>query len=130
MKYLFVIAVTFLILACAINPHTEIWAPEILGVLIDNDKPLSGVTIKAVRSYWLKTVEGCPDSYREVVTDEEGNFSLTADEHFSLFTFMGDGVFSWKVCAIVNGSSVTLWRGESVGIVTENDNSTLKCDIS
>ena len=43
---------------------------------------------------------------------------------------MGDSVFSWKVCAIVNESSLTLWQDESVGIVTEKDNATLECDIS
>ncbi len=130
MKTIILLAITFLISACAINPHTEIWAPEIGGVLIDSGKPMSGITIKAARIAWPKTVEGCPDTYREVVTDAEGRFLLPADEHFSLFTFLGDSVFSWKVCAIVDGSSVTLWQGESVGIVTENDNATLKCGIS
>ncbi|WP_444942918.1 DUF6795 domain-containing protein [Microbulbifer sp. ZKSA006] len=130
MKIATLLVITFLISACAINPHTEIWAPKIGGVLIDHGKPISGITIKAARTDWLKPVEGCPDSYREVVTDIEGKFLLPADEHFSLFSVMGDSVFSWKVCAIVNESSLTLWLGESVGIVTEKDNATLKCDIS
>ncbi len=130
MKTTILLAITILISACAFKPHTEIWAPEIKGVLKDNGKPLSGVTVKAARTDWLKPAEGCPDSYREVVTDIEGNFLLPADEHFSLFTVMGDSVFSWKVCAIVNESSFMLWQGESVGIVTENDKATLQCDIS
>ena len=130
MKIAILLAITILISACAIKPHTEIWAPEIEGVLKDNGKPISGVTIKVARTDWLKSVEGCPDSYREVVTDIEGKFILPADEHFSLFTVMGDSVFSWKVCAIVNESSLTLWQDESVGIVTEKDNATLECDIS
>jgi len=130
MKIAILLAITILISACAIKPHTEIWAPEIEGVLKDNGKPISGVTIKVARTDWLKSVEGCPDSYREVVTGIEGKFILPAYEHFSLFTVMGDSVFSWKVCAIVNESSLTLWQDESVGIVTEKDNTTLECDIS
>ncbi|MFL0804628.1 MAG: hypothetical protein K6L81_12985 [Agarilytica sp.] len=130
MKTVLLLAITFLITACAINPHTEMWAPEIEGVLIDSGKPMSGITIKAARTSWPKTSEGCPDTYQEVVTDEEGKFLLPADEHFSLFTFLGDSVFSWRVCAIIDDSSVTLWQSESVGIVTENDNTALKCDLS
>jgi len=130
MKTVILLAITFLITACAINPHTEMWAPEIEGVLIEGGKPMPGITIVAARLSWPETVEGCPDTYQEVVTDEEGKFLLPADEHFSLFTFLGDSVFSWKVCAIIHDSSVTLWQSESVGIVTENDNTTLKCDFS
>lgn len=130
MKTVILLVITFLLTACAINPHTEMWAPEIEGVLIDGGKPMPGITIKAARTSWPKTEEGCPDTYQEVVTDEEGKFLLPADEHFSLFTFLGDSVFSWKVCAIVDDSSVTLWQSESVGIVTVNDNTTLECDIS
>lgn len=130
MKIAILVAITISISACAINPRTEIWAPEIEGVLKDNGKPISGVTIKAARTDWFKLIEGCPDSYLEVVTDIEGKFLLPADKHFSLFTFMGDSVFSWKVCAIVDESSFVLWQGDSVGILTEKDNAILKCDIS
>jgi hypothetical protein len=130
MKIAILLVITLIISACAIKPHTEIWAPEIGGVIIKNGKPMLGVTVKIARTDWLNPVEGCPDSYHEVITDADGKFLLPADEHFSFFVVIGDTTFSWKVCADINDLPQTLWRGEAIGIVNEQDNARLKCDIS
>lgn len=82
---------------CVPFPHRQQESPEIVGRLVEDDRPLAKAKVRLVVNP-ASTVAGCPSEATSTTTDDDGRFSFAGTNYFSAFIVMGDRYDTWRIC--------------------------------
>lgn len=103
--------------ACVPWPSRVTVAPEIVGVVREAGRPLTGAAIYYAYGYPHGMGTDCTGIEVAATTDLEGRFSFEEVKEFRFFLTVGDPIYPYIICVERAGQPVLLWSSQEMGYV-------------